>query len=54
MADRKSGGSIVNVSSKNSVRAVATFAAYCMSKAALNQMTKNMALELAPHKVSSN
>lgn len=47
-------GNIVNVSSLMGVRAFANILAYCTSKAALNQLTQCMALELAPKGVRVN
>ena len=52
MANRKTGGSIVNVSSKLAVRALHGFSAHSMSKSALDQMTRSIALEMGPHNVS--
>jgi NAD(P)-dependent dehydrogenase (short-subunit alcohol dehydrogenase family) len=46
---RESGGCIVNIASDSGVRGEAFLAAYCASKAAVMNMTKAMALELAPH-----
>ncbi|MEV6791613.1 glucose 1-dehydrogenase [Streptomyces sp. NPDC051320] len=43
------GGSIVNVASTTAIRPRADGANYCASKAGLLQLTKCMALELAPH-----
>lgn len=45
---------IVNMSSINSVVAIANQLAYCATKGALNQMTKSMALALAPRGVRVN
>ena len=42
------GASVVNVSSSLAVRAIPGMAAYNASKAALNQLTKSLALEWAP------
>lgn len=47
-------GAIVNVSSDAAVRAVADHAAYCASKAALDALTRVMALELGPHGIRVN
>lgn len=47
-------GNIVNVSSVAGLRAFPTFTAYCMSKAALDQFTRCVALELAPKGVRVN
>ncbi|MEU2565149.1 SDR family oxidoreductase [Streptomyces longispororuber] len=43
------GGSIVNVGATTAIRPRANGANYCASKAGLLQLTKCMALELAPH-----
>jgi NAD(P)-dependent dehydrogenase (short-subunit alcohol dehydrogenase family) len=45
---RGAGGSVVNVSSDAALRAVADHTAYCASKAALDAITRVMALELGP------
>ncbi|XP_057656643.1 3-oxoacyl-[acyl-carrier-protein] reductase FabG-like [Diorhabda carinulata] len=50
----KSKGSIVNVSSVNGLRAFPGVLAYCMSKAAVDQFTRCVALELAPKQVRVN
>jgi NAD(P)-dependent dehydrogenase (short-subunit alcohol dehydrogenase family) len=47
-------GSIVNVSSVNGLRAFAGVLAYCVSKAAVDHLTRCAALELAPHGVRVN
>lgn len=47
-------GSIVNVSSVSGTRAFPNVLAYCVSKAAINQLTRCAALELAPKKVRVN
>ena len=49
-----SRGSIVNVSSVTGVRAFPGVLAYCVSKAALDQLTRCAALELAPSGVRVN
>jgi 7-alpha-hydroxysteroid dehydrogenase len=41
-------GSIVNISSRSSDMVLSSFVAYGAGKAALNQMTRNLAVELAP------
>lgn len=53
MADRR-GGSIVNISSTASVLARPGIAHYGASKAALNQLTRVLAVELAPHGIQVN
>ena len=47
----KSKGNIVNVSSVNGIRSFPGVLAYCMSKSAVDQFTKCVALELAPKQV---
>ena len=46
------GGSIVNISSIASFRAVPNHTIYCTAKAALDMLTMTLALELGPHQVS--
>jgi 7-alpha-hydroxysteroid dehydrogenase len=48
MVDTAGEGSIVNVSSRSADMVMSSFVAYGAGKAALNQMTKNLAVELAP------
>lgn len=50
----KTKGNIVNVSSVNGIRAFPGVLAYCMSKAAVDQLTRCVALELAPKQVRVN
>jgi NAD(P)-dependent dehydrogenase (short-subunit alcohol dehydrogenase family) len=50
----RDGGSIVNVGSTNSIRPRVNAAAYCASKAALLQLTRSLALELAPRHIRAN
>ena len=54
MIARKSGGSIVNLSSQASMVGIADHAAYCASKGALDNLTRTMALELGPHQIRVN
>jgi len=54
MIRRKVPGSIVNLSSVASLVAVKDHAVYCSTKAALDMLTKVMALELAPHNIRVN
>lgn len=54
MIRRKTGGSIVNVSSIASSIALKDHAAYCASKAALDQLTRVMSLELGSHRIRVN
>ncbi|WP_034387227.1 SDR family NAD(P)-dependent oxidoreductase [Hellea balneolensis] len=48
------GGAIINVSSTCGQVGAAGLAAYCASKGALDQLTRSMALELAPRKITVN
>ncbi|XP_077570565.1 3-oxoacyl-[acyl-carrier-protein] reductase FabG [Stigmatopora nigra] len=50
----KTKGSIVNVSSVNGQRSFPGVLAYCMSKSAIDQFTRCVALELAPKQVRVN
>ncbi|XP_033840850.1 L-xylulose reductase [Periophthalmus magnuspinnatus] len=54
MKARGSGGSIVNVSSQASQCALRDHAVYCSTKAALDMLTKVMALELGPYQIRVN
>jgi NAD(P)-dependent dehydrogenase (short-subunit alcohol dehydrogenase family) len=49
-----SRGAIVNISSIAGLRSFAGIVAYCVSKAALDQLTRCAALELAPQRVRVN
>ncbi|MEZ5426194.1 MAG: glucose 1-dehydrogenase [Pyrinomonadaceae bacterium] len=50
----KTQGSIVNVSSVAGIRSFPNVLAYCVSKAAVDQLTRCAALELAPKKIRVN
>jgi 3-oxoacyl-[acyl-carrier protein] reductase len=54
MITQGDGGSIVNISSIASKLAPPATAAYASSKAAVNALSRSMALELAPHKIRVN
>lgn len=54
MIEKKARGAIVNVSSIAAMGAVRSIGTYCCSKAALDMMTKTMALEFGPHQVRVN
>ncbi|XP_059475541.1 L-xylulose reductase-like [Neocloeon triangulifer] len=54
MIGRGQSGAIVNVSSQASQRALADHAVYCSTKAALDALSKVMALELGKHKIRVN
>ena len=47
-------GSIINMSSVNAKVAIPTISAYCASKGGVMQLTKAMALSLAPHNIRVN
>jgi NAD(P)-dependent dehydrogenase (short-subunit alcohol dehydrogenase family) len=51
---RAGKGSIVNMSSVNGVMAIPTIASYNVSKGGINQLTRVMALALAPHNIRVN
>ncbi len=50
----KPPGAIINMSSINAVVAIANQLPYCVSKGGLDQLTKVMALSLAPHGIRVN
>ena len=50
----KPPGSIINMSSINAVVAIANHTPYCVSKGGIDQLTKVMALSLAPHGIRVN
>uniref|UniRef100_A0A1E1X650 Putative diacetyl reductase/l-xylulose reductase n=1 Tax=Amblyomma aureolatum TaxID=187763 RepID=A0A1E1X650_9ACAR len=54
MKERRVPGAIVNISSQAGIVALADHAVYCATKAALDQLTRVMALELGPHKIRVN
>ncbi|KAK3592148.1 hypothetical protein CHS0354_019439 [Potamilus streckersoni] len=54
MIEKGKGGAIVNVSSINGVRAMPGCVGYNLSKAALDMLTKQMALELGPYNIRTN
>ncbi|KAF5277230.1 hypothetical protein FQR65_LT03936 [Abscondita terminalis] len=51
---RKMPGSIVNISSQGSMRAMADHGVYCASKAAVDGFTRVSAMELGPHNIRVN
>jgi NAD(P)-dependent dehydrogenase (short-subunit alcohol dehydrogenase family) len=51
---KRPGSSIVHISSVSGMRAYPGVVAYCTSKAALDHLTRCMAIELAPHNVRVN
>jgi NAD(P)-dependent dehydrogenase (short-subunit alcohol dehydrogenase family) len=54
MVESGSGGSIINVTSIEGVRAAPGYAAYAAAKAGVINFTKTAALELAPHGIRVN
>ncbi len=54
MVERKTQGSIINMSSVNAVLAIPSIASYNMSKGAVNQLTRVAALALADHGIRVN
>ena len=50
----KQPGSIINISSINAVVAIANHTPYCVSKGGIDQLTKVMALSLAPYGIRVN
>jgi NAD(P)-dependent dehydrogenase (short-subunit alcohol dehydrogenase family) len=52
--DRVLPGAIVNISSINAVVAIANHTPYCVSKGGIDQLTKVMALSLAPYGIRVN
>lgn len=50
----KKDGSIILVSSVGSLKGSAALGAYAMSKAAMNQLARNLAIELGPHGIRVN
>lgn len=54
LVDAKTSGSIINIASITGLRTIGGAASYVVSKAALVQMTKVLALELARHDIRVN
>ena len=54
MVERGSGGAIVNISSQASQAALLDHTVYCATKAALDSITRTMALELGPKQIRVN
>jgi NAD(P)-dependent dehydrogenase (short-subunit alcohol dehydrogenase family) len=54
MVKQGTGGAIVNMSSVNAVLAIPNQVPYVVSKGGVNQLTKVMALSLAPHRIRVN
>ena len=51
MIEQGTGGVVINMSSVNAVLTIPHLLAYNISKGGINQMTKNTAIALAPHKI---
>jgi len=51
---KSGGGSIINISSLGGLRCLPTMSPYCTSKAALNMLTQQAALDYGPKKVRCN
>ena len=51
---KKGGGKIVHISSQAGLVALPLRAAYCSSKGGLNQLTRTLAMEWAPHRINVN
>ena len=54
MVKQGAGGAIVNMSSVNAVLAIANQVPYVVSKGGINQLTRVMAIALAPHAIRVN
>jgi glucose 1-dehydrogenase len=54
MATEGQGGAIINMASVNAVLAIPNQVPYCVSKGGLSQLTKVMAISLAPHGIRVN
>jgi NAD(P)-dependent dehydrogenase (short-subunit alcohol dehydrogenase family) len=54
MVEAGHGGAVINVTSIEGVRAAPLFAAYAAAKAGVINLTKTLALELAPHDIRVN
>jgi len=54
MVKQGGGGAIVNMSSVNAVLAIPNQVPYVVSKGGINQLTRVMALSLAPHRIRVN
>ena len=54
MVARGGGGKIISISSIHAMLAKANMGPYCASKAAIEMFSKQLAVELAPHKINVN
>lgn len=51
---RRRSGSIINIASIGGLEAFPEFAAYCVSKGALIQLTRSLAIDFGPHNIRAN
>jgi glucose 1-dehydrogenase len=54
MVKQGGGGKIINISSVHEDIAFPQYAPYCASKGGLRMLTRNIAIELAPHRINVN
>jgi NAD(P)-dependent dehydrogenase (short-subunit alcohol dehydrogenase family) len=54
MVEAKHGGAFINITSIEGIRAAPMYAAYAAAKAGVINLTKTLALELAPHGIRVN
>lgn len=54
MIEQRRGGNIINISSVVAIKAVTNRAAYASAKAGLIMLTRQLAIELAPHNIRVN
>jgi NAD(P)-dependent dehydrogenase (short-subunit alcohol dehydrogenase family) len=54
MVKQGGGGAVVNMSSVNAILAIPNQVPYVVSKGGINQLTKVMAVALAPHRIRVN
>jgi NAD(P)-dependent dehydrogenase (short-subunit alcohol dehydrogenase family) len=54
MIEQGDGGSVINIASSEALRAAPGFAPYAAYKAAMVNLTRTLALELAPHDIRVN
>ncbi len=54
MIKQGKGGKIINISSIHAQLSLPNSAAYCASKSAIEALSRNLATELAPHKINVN
>jgi NAD(P)-dependent dehydrogenase (short-subunit alcohol dehydrogenase family) len=54
MVEQGSGGRLLLTASVTGVRAIANLSAYAMTRAAVEALARNLALELGPHRITAN